>query len=57
LILQKECDISSSRWLNILVDFVTCLPISVWKYYFKILFKDRIAVEDGKSHLSYEREI
>lgn len=52
LILQKKCDLSSSRWLNILVNFITRLPMSVLKYYFEILFKDRITVEDGKSHLS-----
>lgn len=52
LILQKEGGVSSSRWLNILVSFITCLPMSVLKYYFKILFKDRITVEDGKAHLS-----
>lgn len=52
LIFQKECDVGSSRWLNILVNFTICLPMSVLKYNFKKLFKDRITVEDGKPHLS-----
>lgn len=50
-ILQKECDVSSSRWLNILVNFITHRPMSVLKYKFKI-FKDKITIEDGKPHLS-----
>lgn len=30
LILQKECDVSSARWFNTLVDFITPLPESCW---------------------------
>lgn len=39
LILQKECDLSSSRWLNILVNFITHLPMSVLKYYLEYYLK------------------
>lgn len=30
LILQKECDVSSARWFNTLVDFITPLPLLSW---------------------------
>lgn len=40
LILQKECDVSSARWFNTLVDFIAHLPMSCWntilEHYFKI---------------------
>lgn len=37
LILQKEYDVSSSRWLNVLVIVITRLPVSVLiKYYLNI---------------------
>lgn len=52
LILQKEWDVSSSRWFNTLVNSVTPLPVSVLEYCFRILFKDRITAEDGEPHLS-----
>lgn len=48
LILQKECDVSSARWFNTLVDFIALML----EYYFRIIFKDVITAEDGKPHLS-----